>query len=78
MARRKTTAKVPVSDETNIQLKIISAQGMTDESAALECAVNLLYQLLPSDKNARVDIQEITQHVLDRMTEQITQETATE
>jgi len=76
--RKPQMPKIPVSNETNIQLKIISAQGMTDESTALEYAVNLLYQLLPSDKNARVNISDIVQNVKNIVEEKKVQNTETE
>jgi len=58
MAKKKNDGKsglngIKVSDETRCQMKIIEGQGMASSDAVVEKAIQLLYSIMPEDKNDR-------------------------
>ena len=55
---------IPVSEAVARSPVISAAQGNADEGGALEHAVSLLYQLIPSHKNARVDLEDVAKETL--------------
>jgi len=50
---KKTLTGLKVTDETRCKIKIIEGQGMASSDEVVEKAIELLYSIMPGDKNDR-------------------------
>jgi len=63
--KKKRSKSFKMENETIARIGIIAAQSFSTHEQVMKKAVDLLYEVIPEDRNARIDLDSCIQKLLD-------------